>query len=268
MSSSPLPPALPGCESPAPDPHDAAGRGVCDPASRWVVHPHDVLGSTSDEARRLALEGAPDGTTVWARMQTAGRGRRGRSWSSPEGNLHMSVVLHCVEPVAPQLGFVAALAVADAVDEACGRARARFKWPNDVLLEGAKLAGLLLEVEHTAQGAAVVLGIGANLRWFPDDAGQAVTSLRAHGVDVAAGVMVECVLRSLGVRLDEWRGGGFALTRGAWARRGHRRGDALRISATGGKMDAAFVGLDRDGSLLALVDGRIERFTSAEIVSA
>lgn len=236
-------------------------------APRWVVHAHGVLGSTSDEARRLAREGAPFGTVVQARAQTAGRGRQGRTWSSPEGNLHMSVVLGCAEAVAPQLGFVAALAVADAVDATCGQARVRLKWPNDVMLEGAKLGGLLLEVEQTARGPAVVLGIGVNLQHFPDDARYVATSLQAQGVEVAAEAIMDRVLRSLDVRLDEWKASGFGRVREAWASRGHRRGDSLRIGSAGARVDATFVGLDLDGSLLALVDGKVERFTSAEILS-
>ena len=239
---------------------------VQEPVVGWVVHAHDLLGSTSDEAWRLARQGAPHGTAVWAKAQTTGRGRWGRTWSSPEGNLHVSVVLHCAESVAPQLGFVAALAVADAVDSVCGRARARLKWPNDVLLEGGKLAGLLLEVEHTAHGAAVVLGVGINLRHFPTDVGYAATSLHAHGVDMAAETMLDKLLVSLAFRLDEWRGCGFGHICAEWSKRGHRRGDALRISAVSERVEAIFLGLDQDGSLLVLVNGRTRRFASAEIL--
>ncbi len=179
----------------------------------------------------------------------------------------MSVVVDCAPAVAPQLGFVAALAVADAVDESCGQARARLKWPNDVMLDGAKLAGLLLEVEQAAHGTAVVLGIGVNLRHFPADAGYPATSLQAHGVEVTAETMLNRVLGSLGIRLDEWRGGGFGWVLAEWAKRGHQSGDALRVSAAGVRRDAIFVGLDRDGSLVTLINGQVERFTSAEILS-
>ena len=251
---------LPSCPA---DGDPAAGQ---EPVVGWVVHAHDLLGSTSDEARRLVRQGAPYGTVVWAKAQTAGRGRRGRTWSSPEGNLHVSVVLHCAESVAPQLGFVAALAVADAVDSACGQTRARLKWPNDVLLEGGKLAGLLLEVEHMAHGTAVVLGVGVNLRHFPANTDYAATSLYAHGVDITAEVMLSGFLVSLALRLEEWRGCGFGHTRVEWSKRGHRHGDALRISAVGERMDAVFLGLDQDGSLLAMVNGRTTRFASAEIL--
>ena len=257
----------------SPPEHDDAGRVRADPGMLrsvpdagpgWAVQAHDRLGSTSDEARHLAREGAPHGTTVWARVQTAGRGRHGRTWASPEGNLYISVLLHCGEGLAPQLGFVAALAVADAVDAACGSARSRLKWPNDVLLEGAKVAGLLLEVEHTV----VVLGVGVNLRHVPSELRRSATSLHACGVDVATETMLEQVLCSLQIRLQAWQEAGFAATLAAWSERGHRYGDNLRISILDTRTSALFVGLDEDGSLLARVDGTVERFTAAEILSA
>ena len=245
---------------------EPAGRScsVLDARPGWAVHAHDVLGSTSDEARRLAREGAPHGTTVWARTQTAGRGRRGRTWASPEGNLHMSVVLRCTAPLAPQLGFVSALAVADAVDAVCGSAVARLKWPNDILISGAKLAGLLLEVEH----AAVVVGIGVNLRHVPPELHRSATSLHSCGVEVVAEAMLERVQHSLRVRLQLWQDAGFVAILAAWLERGHQRGDAMRISTDDGQVDGVFVGLDGDGSLLAEVDGAVRRFVSGEVLTA
>ena len=238
-----------------------------DIAPCWTVRSHGLLGSTNDEASDQVRLGAPDRTVVWARAQTAGRGRRGRTWASPEGNLHVSVVLRNVGPTAPQLGFVAALAVADAMDEVCGSARARLKWPNDVLLDGAKLAGLLLEVEQTPHGVATILGIGVNVRHFPLDASYPATSLRVHGFEVSVDVMLAYVLATLDSRLDQWMRQGFDRVRSEWALRGHRRGDALRLNAPPGReVSGRFVGLDEDGSLLALVDGAVERFSAAEIV--
>ncbi len=245
----------------------ALGARSCTIAPCWIVQAHDLLGSTNDEALDQARQGAPDGTVIWARAQTAGRGRRGRIWSSPEGNLHLSVVLRGIGPATPQLGFVAALAVADAVDKVCEATRARLKWPNDVLLDGAKLAGLLLEMEQTSHGVATVLGIGVNLRHFPPDAAYPATSLHAHRLDMSADAMLAHVLAAFGRRRDQWMNEGFDRIRSEWALRGHRRGDELRLNALGREMAGEFVGLDTDGSLLAQVAGRIERFSVAEIVS-
>lgn len=256
----------------------AAGR---EDAPRWVLHAHETLGSTSDEARRLAQEGAEEGAAVWARTQSAGRGRRGRAWSSPEGNLHLTVLLRGVARP-PELGFVAAIAVADAVDSVLGGGGAaaeaargavlsgqwvRLKWPNDVMLGGAKLGGLLLEVEQTPSGPAVLVGIGVNLRHFPKDSGYAATSLQAAGVEVTAEDMRARVLAALGNRIATWRRSGFRPVRTAWLERGHRAGETLQISGPEGRLSGVFAGLDTDGALLARVDGAERRFLAAEIVS-
>ena len=134
----------------------------------WRLVALDSVGSTNDEAARLADAGAPEGTVVWAREQTGGRGRRGRAWASPVGNLYTSTILRpdCPAARAAELGFVSALAVADIVPP--GRA-VRVKWPNDVLVDGGKIAGILLESAIAQTGAVqhVIAGIGINVGFAP-----------------------------------------------------------------------------------------------------
>ena len=107
----------------------------------------DETGSTNEDAAAAARDGAPEGTLIWARRQTSGRGRRGRMWISPEGNLHISIVLRPNVPPsrAGEIAFVAALAVAEACAALARGADVRCKWPNDVLVDGRKAAGLLIE---------------------------------------------------------------------------------------------------------------------------
>ena len=130
----------------------------------------DEAGSTNDEAKDRAVAGAPEGTVIWARQQRAGRGRRGRAWVSPPGNLYLSVILRpaCEARSVAQLSFVAALAVLDLVDGPLP-GRACCKWPNDILVDGGKVAGILLESALRAEGRVdwVVLGIGVNLASHP-----------------------------------------------------------------------------------------------------
>src|SRR5947209_1250435 len=107
------------------------------------LHRYETLGSTNDEARRLARDGAPEGTLVWSLAQSAGKGRRGRPWMSPPGNLYLSLVQRPAGPPAQaaQLGFVAAIALGDALDRLAGPVLAlRYKWPNDLLIDGGKVA--------------------------------------------------------------------------------------------------------------------------------
>src|ERR1700744_3471109 len=129
---------------------------------QFTVWNHDRIGSTNDEARRLAKEGAPHGTVVHADEQTAGRGRMAHKWFSPPGNLYVSILLRTGEPAArtAELSFLAALAVADTAGARLPRqTRAMLKWPNDVLVSGAKIAGILLEQVDDA----TIMGIGLNV---------------------------------------------------------------------------------------------------------
>ena len=131
------------------------------PAYRLVAL--DCVDSTNDEARRLAEQGAEDGTLVWAREQTDARGRRGRSWSSPRGNLYFSLVLRpdCPPAEAAQLGFVAALGVGDAIGSVVPPLiEVRYKWPNDVLFNDRKGVGMLLESQMRPDGSLDWLEIG------------------------------------------------------------------------------------------------------------
>src|SRR5919198_6069394 len=151
------------------------------------LHRYETIGSTNDEARRLAREGAPAGTLVWAVAQSAGRGRRGHLWQSPPGNLYLSLVLRPDVPpaLAPQLGFIAALALGDALDQLAGPGlQLRYKWPNDVLAEGRKIAGILLESETAGAGRLefVIIGIGVNIASAPRDLEYPATSLADQGL--------------------------------------------------------------------------------------
>ena len=135
--------------------------------SGYRVYAYDEVGSTNDLARRLAEEGEPEGAVVLARAQTAGRGRHGRIWSSPAGNLYVSVLLRPGRGLGETsaLSLVSGLALADALAElGADGSRLKLKWPNDVLIDGAKVAGLLLESGGAGSTAAwVVVGSGVNL---------------------------------------------------------------------------------------------------------
>ncbi|MGH6840666.1 MAG: biotin--[acetyl-CoA-carboxylase] ligase, partial [Methylocella sp.] len=147
-----------------------------------LVH-HDQLASTNDEGLTRAKEGDPGQLWVIADTQTEGRGRNGRAWSSPRGNLHASLLL--IDPGPPrkaaELGFVAGVAAAHAVrDILCGDFRVAIKWPNDILYDGAKLCGILLESAIFPNGRfACVAGVGVNCRSHPKDTPYKTTSLSA-----------------------------------------------------------------------------------------
>jgi len=232
------------------------------------VRLYDSLGSTQDEARRLAQAGAPHGTVVTAREQTAGRGRHGRYWASPPGNVHLSVLLRLdlSPPRVAELGFVAALVVVDAVD-AYLPGRAALKWPNDVLVDGAKISGIL--IEH-AEDAAII-GIGLNVLHVPEQTPYPVTSLgalirradteEAAEVDAARKVLLEALAR----RLNEWQSDGFVRVRTDWLQRAHPSGTRLQVSTMAGVIEGCFVGLADDGALLLDTAGGMRRFLVGDV---
>jgi len=237
-------------------------------ASFARLRAHEALGSTNDEAKRLAEAGAPAWTIVSAEVQTAGRGRRQRGWVSPAGNLHMTVILRPKTPVAlaPQLGFAAALAVGDAIAPLLpGTDALQFKWPNDILIEGRKVAGILLESAAAAETALwVVVGIGVNVLFHPR--GGATTSLAAAGANGAA---VPQVLRGVTIALkrwsDEWERAGFAPLRSAWLARAHGLGSDIAVRLEREEFTGRFVGLDRDGALLVETEQGCRRVAAGEV---
>jgi BirA family transcriptional regulator, biotin operon repressor / biotin---[acetyl-CoA-carboxylase] ligase len=222
----------------------------------YRLHQYDTIGSTNDEAKRLARQGAPDGALVWAGEQTAGRGRRGRHWASPPGNLYLSLVLRPggAASRAAQLGFVAALGLGGALDSIAGLGpRLRCKWPNDLLLDGRKLAGILLESETTASGAVdfVVIGTGVNLASSPAESEYPATSLAEEGIaTVSPASLLEAFVREFDLWLARWREEGFAPVRGAWLARASGIGEDIRVRLERMTLTGRFVDLDETGALL------------------
>lgn len=215
------------------------------------------VSSTNDEARRLAEAGAEEGTLVWADEQRAGRGRRGRSWASPPGNLYMTLVLRpdCPPGEAAQLGFVAALAIADTIGAAAPPQTAlRLKWPNDVLANERKIAGILIEAEP----AFLLLGVGINAVSFPAETSYPATSLVAEGAnpeEAAPARLLERFARAFNAWAARWVEEGFAPIRRQWLAFGPRVGDKLRLGAEPDGRLIAFRDLDDTGALLAEGEG-------------
>jgi BirA family transcriptional regulator, biotin operon repressor / biotin---[acetyl-CoA-carboxylase] ligase len=241
--------------------------------SFYRVVAHQRIASTSDEAKRLVAEGAPAGTLVWARVQTAGRGRQGRGWVSPAGNFYASLILRPPVPVAmaAQLSFVAALAVADACLALAPAAAISLKWPNDVLLAGRKLAGLLLESQSQGDGMLdwLVLGIGINLATYPVEVEYPATALAAVGADVDADAMLGALAVSLLVWYERWReGAGFATIRAEWLARAQGLNQPIRVRLPGETREGVFAGLDTDGALLLDTGTGRHRIAAGEVFPA
>jgi BirA family biotin operon repressor/biotin-[acetyl-CoA-carboxylase] ligase len=208
----------------------------------------DAVDSTNREALRRIEAGAPHGTVIQADRQTEGRGRRGRSWISPPGNLYATLIVRSGDgPPVGQLGFVAAIAAGDALRP---HAAVRFKWPNDLMLERRKLGGILIE---TVAGAAAV-GIGINVASAPDDTETPATHL-------ASCVTPEVLLDGIRARFEVWHrrwlDDGFSPLREEWLRHAIGLGESIRARLARETVDGVFHGLDADGGLLLdCADGR------------
>jgi BirA family biotin operon repressor/biotin-[acetyl-CoA-carboxylase] ligase len=234
----------------------------------WRLDARDSVGSTNDEARALATAGAPHGTIVWARRQDAARGRRGRAWSSPEGNLACSAILRPQVPFsrAGELTFVVAVAVADAV--AGFGLEPKLKWPNDVQIAGDKLCGILLEAAVAPDRSVdwIVAGIGVNVAHHPQLADYAATSLHAAGArDATVEAVLERLAAALDRRLAEWRAGGFDATRAAWLQRAVGLGARITVRLETETLEGVFEQIDASGALVLRTDTGRHSITAGDV---
>ena len=223
-------------------------------------------GSTNADVIELARAGAEEGLWLRADRQTGGRGRQGRTWESPAGNLYASTLvrLRPTDPPAPTLALATAVALHQVAAAYLPKGAAcTIKWPNDVLVGGAKLAGILLERADDA----VVIGVGMNLAHHPDLPGRASTSLADHARSVAPDDFLAELAAALARWVQRWRGEGLDAVRRAWLSAAHRQGAALATRLPDGSMvDGLFDGLDRDGALLLrLADGAVRTIHAGDV---
>lgn len=218
-------------------------------------------GSTNDDVAALAAAGEAEGLWLRAERQSGGRGRQGRAWVSPPGNLYASTLvrLRRGDPPAPSLALVAAVALHEAVSGWAPAAAIQIKWPNDLLAGGAKLAGILLE----RAGDAVVIGFGTNLAHHPDDLDRRTTSVAAlAGASPPPEIFLEQLAELFARYLSTWRGTGLPPIRAEWLKRAHPVGTAL----TTPEGDGLFDGLDEGGALrLRLPHGEVRLVHAGDV---
>jgi BirA family transcriptional regulator, biotin operon repressor / biotin---[acetyl-CoA-carboxylase] ligase len=230
---------------------------------------YEELDSTNSEARRRAEAGESGPLWISAARQTAGRGRRGRVWNSGEGNLAATLLLRPEAPqsITGQLSFAAALAAAEMVSRFAPGAAIQVKWPNDVLAEGRKIAGLLLEGSSAPQSTWLAIGIGVNLASFPDGTEFPATSLAQLGI---APPSPEEALTVLAARFahwyDAWMKDGFEIVRTAWLARASGLGTSIRARlANHQTRSGLFEGIDEGGALLLNEQGHVRAIAAGEV---
>lgn len=222
-----------------------------------------TVGSTNDYAKELAKKGAASGLTVWAHEQTAGRGRQGNAWVSIPGNLFMTMVLRPRADATNvgQLSFLCAVALANVLSGLAPKGtEISLKWPNDLLINRKKAAGILIETEGHASWA--VAGIGVNITSAPENA----VCLRDIGVDCTAGDVLESLVREILRLFAEWEEGGFGSIRKAWLQRAYRLNEEITARLPKETLKGIFKGIDETGALLLqLPDGTLKAINSGEV---
>lgn len=225
-----------------------------------------TIDSTNLEAQRLASVGTRGPLWVLSDEQTGGRGRLGRNWVSAPGNLYASLLLPIAASAAavPQVSFVTALAVHDTVAAFCGADAARLKWPNDCLLKGAKVSGILCE---TAEGGQVVIGTGINVAHSPDGLPYRTAHLGSFAPSADVAAVFEVYSRALTERLALWREGvGFATIMAAWNERAHGLHQPVQVVQGTRNIQGRFSGLGSDGALIVTTaDGGQETIYAGDV---
>ena len=237
-----------------------------------VVHSYEEIESTNDRARELADEGALAGEVVIAEAQTAGRGRRGRAWASPpRKNLYFSVVLRPDLPPsrAPELTLVASIALCDALRQA--GVEAGIKWPNDLLVSGRKIAGILTELAADPDRVEwVVLGVGVNVNArredFPPEVRDEATSvLLERGQAAPRALFAAACFTALEGWLDRHAEEGFAPIREAWRARAVTLGREVVVRVEGRELSGTAEDVDETGALLVRTAAGVERILSGDL---
>jgi BirA family transcriptional regulator, biotin operon repressor / biotin---[acetyl-CoA-carboxylase] ligase len=238
-----------------------------------------TIASTNAEARLRAQNGDNGPLWITAMAQTKGRGRHGRAWISPSGNLYASLLLRDPSPFenAPQLAFVAALALRDAValEAKMLAPRLKFKWSNDLLLAERKCAGILIEGEATGSEAEgrfiVVIGIGVNCANHPPPAqvggGFPATDLQAHGATITPEILFTRLSATMCLRLTQWdRGRGFPGILGDWLNHARGIGEPIAVRNGDVEIQGRFIGLDHAGRLvLERPDGGLAKIAAGDV---
>ncbi|MDF2368689.1 biotin--[acetyl-CoA-carboxylase] ligase [Sneathiella sp.] len=232
----------------------------------------DTVGSTNTEARKLADAGEGEGAIVWAKRQEQGVGRRGRQWSSPEGNLYCSLILRpeCDPAAAARLSFLVALAFHKALAPFLGKdASIKLKWPNDVLINGRKLVGILLESKMKQNGMMdyVIAGTGVNIATFPTHTdGLPAISLNEVGVSLTVADVLSAYACALLDLYTTWRQEGFVPIREEWLAHATGLGGRITVRLSNETLEGVFSDLDKNGALVLTMDnGERKLITAGEV---
>lgn len=229
---------------------------------RFTIYEFSELESTNNKAMDLVLSRQLfDGDVVLANKQTGGKGRDGRQWISPEGNLYFSLILTsstAVEKI-PQISFIAAISLRDSLEKLSSKIE--LKWPNDVLLNGKKLAGILLENDSRN----VILGVGVNVDSFPTDVIFPATSLKEQNLEISREELLKNFLNKFEINYQNWQNFGFSGIRNSWLRTPYNLGKVIEIRDGNIRQRVIFKDLDEEGNMVVDKDGEMKKLTMVDV---
>jgi BirA family biotin operon repressor/biotin-[acetyl-CoA-carboxylase] ligase len=232
---------------------------------------HTDIDGTNAEAKRVLLSGvnlSHERIVVWAETQTSGRGRRGREWISPKGNLYCSLLFNpkCSVSDAGQLGLVASLALQRVIARFADRVEC--KWPNDVLIRGRKVSGLLMETEVNSKGDLLwlVLGVGVNIAHHPEGTLFPATSLYAEGQEgITVGKILEGFVCEMDQLMSVWRKSGFGTARAEWLSVAAGLNKDIVVRLPNKTINGVFAGLDANGALMLDGPNGFQKINSGDV---
>jgi BirA family biotin operon repressor/biotin-[acetyl-CoA-carboxylase] ligase len=228
--------------------------------------------STNAEAMRLSAAGERGRLWIWSDRQLQGRGRQGRSWVSEAGNLYATLLLTLAMPTAAagSLSVATSLAVLAVLRRFIGTgAKLELKWPNDVLIEGRKAAGILVESTIRNEGMVFAIGCGINLHSAPPGTRYGATDLAAHGAQVVPGQALEALAEEVDQLLCRWNAGaGFSQLRTEWLQHARGLGSLVSVAAGGRMIEGYFEGLSDSGGLLIRNQAGLQELHAGEVIQA
>lgn len=230
----------------------------------YALRVHDKIDSTNEEAKRLIkAEEALQGLVLMAKEQGAGYGRNEKAWESPIGNLHTSIIINPDAPLenVAQVSFVTAIALGNVLAEILPESKIQYKWPNDLLVDGKKIAGILLEYIS----GWLVIGVGLNVEVTPNIENP-VTSIKLSGNnDLKAEQLLEKFVLSLDKSLKLWKKSGFTPIRDSWMKRAFKHNERITVNLGKEQISGIFGGLDSGGNLELITDGEVRLIASGEV---
>ncbi len=232
---------------------------------------YDTLPSTMDEARNKVLEKIPEGAVIVAAVQTEGRGRRGRIWESPLGNIYMTYITYSDSPLtrSSQLSFVACVAIGESIRLALPPGNVlTYKWPNDLLLNKKKVGGLLLEAISLPdrEEKAYLIGCGLNLKNKPQEARYPATSFQEEGTYLHYDEVLYGICSFLKKYIALWQKDGFLPIQTLWMDNSYNSGKKIIVDLQGQTYSGIFEGIDNKGFLMLKTSQGLIKLPAGEII--